>query len=311
MSKAAAQPLIIYIPGLKPKPEPGLHREQLWRCLLEGVRRVNAEAAAAMQSQPRCFDVVGWTYDFYGVHRDMALDMSGIEALLQQHGATERDLAEAGAWQRRLLRLAYLMGDSLPFLIPKLADANMEMTLRDVHRYVRDDNGIAEATRRLLAIPLTAAWQSGRPVLLIAHSMGSMIAYDTLWKLSHTVDDKPQIDMLMTMGSPLGQKYVRQRLLGAKLSGDDRYPTNIGQWLNFAAVGELTALDRNLRSSFAPMLADDLVESLEDYIVHNYFRLDGKLNVHAEYGYLVNEVPATFVAEWWLKHAHPRSIARA
>ena len=301
MTHSAAQPLIIYVPGLKPKPEPGLHREQLWRCLLEGVRRVNAPAAAAMEARPRCFDIVGWTYDFYRVHRDLNLDLPAIEALLQQHGASEQDLAEAGAWQRRLLRLAYLLGDSLPFLIPKLADANMEMTLRDVHRYVRNENGIADATRRLLAIPLIAAWRSGRPVLLIAHSMGSVIAYDTLWKLSHTQDEKPQIDTLMTMGSPLGQKYVRRRLQGAKLSGDHRYPTNIGRWLNFAAVGELTALDKNLRSSFAPMLHNDLVESLDDYVVHNYFRLHGKLNVHAEYGYLVNSATAKFVADWWLQ----------
>ena len=29
------------------------------------------------------------------------------------------------------------------------------------------------------------------------------------------------------------------------------------------------------------------------------FRHDGELNVHAEYGYLVNKVTAAVVADWW------------
>jgi len=45
-----------------------------------------------------------------------------------------------------------------------------------------------------------------------------------------------------------------------------------------------------------------LVSSIEDHELHNYFRLDGVLNVHAEYGYLVNDVTARTVCEWWKKH---------
>ena len=46
-----------------------------------------------------------------------------------------------------------------------------------------------------------------------------------------------------------------------------------------------------------------LVEYIEDRVVHNYFRLDGELNVHAEYGYLVNEATARIVGNWWREHA--------
>ena len=42
-----------------------------------------------------------------------------------------------------------------------------------------------------------------------------------------------------------------------------------------------------------------LIEDIEDRPLFNYFRLNGHLNVHAEYGYLVNEVTARIVAEWW------------
>jgi hypothetical protein len=47
------------------------------------------------------------------------------------------------------------------------------------------------------------------------------------------------------------------------------------------------------------MVRQGLVESIEDHILHNYFRLDGDLNPHAEYGYLANDVTATIIAEWW------------
>ena len=39
------RPLVLYVPGLLPKPEAGVHRKALRRCLLEGLRRHDAEVA--------------------------------------------------------------------------------------------------------------------------------------------------------------------------------------------------------------------------------------------------------------------------
>ena len=58
-------PLILYIPGLLPKPEPEIHSEALARCLLTGVRRVDPAVADAIETAG-AFDIVSWTYDFYG-----------------------------------------------------------------------------------------------------------------------------------------------------------------------------------------------------------------------------------------------------
>ena len=101
------------------------------------------------------------------------------------------------------------------------------------------------------------------------------------------------------MGSPLGQNYLQKRIMGHAASGEDRYPNNIRRWTNLAAVGELTAINPSLRTEFGEMLELGLVESIDDVEVFNYFRLDGQLNVHAEYGYLVNEVTGRLVADWW------------
>jgi hypothetical protein len=291
-------PLILYIPGLMPKPEPEAHRRELFRCLVEGVRRIDPKAAARLRDCFYCFDIVSWTYDFYGEHHDIDLDLPSIEALLKQQNPTEQDIAEAVSWKRRLLRTIYKAGDILPFLIPKLADETLELHLRDLQRYTKNENDVAECTRRMLKIPLEAAASVGRPILLLAHSMGSVIAFDALWQLSHDQQQNVPIDRLVTMGSPLGQRYIQQRLLGRKEKGAARYPNNIRHWVNISAVGEMTALDMELRNDFGELEALCLLDKIEDLDTFNFFRLNGVLNVHAEYGYLVNEVTARQVRDW-------------
>jgi hypothetical protein len=45
-------------------------------------------------------------------------------------------------------------------------------------------------------------------------------------------------------------------------------------------------------------LAERDLCSLQDLPVYNWFRLNGVLNVHAEYGYLVNKITASVICEW-------------
>jgi len=299
MSELPGDPLIIYVPGLKPKPEPVAHRRELFRCLLEGIRRVDAESAREMEESDQCFDIIGWTYDFYGEHRDLNLDLAAIDALIQQESATEQDIAEATSLKRRVLRWLYALADNFPFLMHPLADENLEIQLRDLRRYVKNKKDVAELIRGSLKIPLRAAWKSERPVLLIGHSMGSIIAYDSLWQLSREPESKYRIDLFMTMGSPLAQKFIQRRIKGSKESPENRYPRNVRRWVNVAAVGDLTSIDMRLGNDYGEMVELGVVDSIEDRQVFNYFRLNGELNVHAEYGYLINEVTAGFVSEWW------------
>ena len=118
----------------------------------------------------------------------------------------------------------------------------------------------------------------------------------------HEHGNPVNIDLLLTMGSPLGQRLMQKRIRGHDKSGKDRYPKNIRRWTNLTAVGDLTAIDPWLANDFAEMIELGLVDSIEDERVLNYFRLNGKLNVHAEYGYLVNEKTAHTIAKWWRGH---------
>ena len=300
-------PLILYIPGLLPKPEPAIHRDALARCLLAGVRRLDPAVADAIEADD-AFDIVSWTYDFYGAHRDFELDRAAVDAVVQQSEADEKDIAEATSWSRRLTRWLYRLGDMVPFLIPHVANEKAAGHLRDLQRYLHDDNGIATHARRMLKMRLRAADEAGQPVLLVAHSMGSVIAYDSLWEMSHSSRDRLRLDMLLTMGSPLGQQYMQKRLKGAGQPGYAHYPTNIGSWKNLAAIGDLTALDRRLSDDFDGMLELGLLDTFEDERLLNWFRLEGQLNVHAEYGYLVNEKTARTIVKWWRGHDESLSV---
>ncbi len=295
-------PLILYIPGLLPKPEAEVHKTALFRCLLAGVRKVEPVVADLISANSHSFDLVSWTYDFYFEHRNIALDAAGIDAVIEQQRASDVDVQEASSTIRKATVWLYRLGDLVPFLIPHLATEKMEVHIRDLRRYVRDRNGIAQHTREMLKVPLRAACESERPILLVAHSMGSIIAYDSLWEMTHGARDHARVDHLLTLGSPLGQNYLQKRIFGHDQSGKARYPDNIRRWTNLAAVGELTAIDPVLRNDFKEMLELGLVESIEDVELFNYFRLDAQLNVHAEYGYLANETTGRVIAEWWREH---------
>jgi hypothetical protein len=292
-----------------PKPEPKAHRDALFRCLLAGLRRHDEKVALDIAANLHCFDIVSWTYDFYREHRDIDLDLEAIDAVIAQAEATARDKAEASSWKRRLARWVFSAADVMPFLIPRITNDRLELHLRDLRRYQRNQNEIAEHTRQMLKMPLRSAAESGRPVLLIAHSMGSVIAWDSLWQMSHNERDHVHINTLLTMGSPLGQRFVQRRLQGFRDEGGDRYPLGIDRWVNLAAVGDLTAVDSELAVDFGAMVERGLVSTIDDRELHNFFRLDGVLNVHAEYGYLANSVTAGIVADWWTSVRAPQYSA--
>jgi hypothetical protein len=172
------------------------------------------------------------------------------------------------------------------------------MTLSEVRRYFGDEDGIATEVRGLLKSALQRAWRRGERVLLIGHSLGSVIAYDSLWELQRESSPDSRVDLFVTLGSPLSTRFIRAHLRGAELAGAKRYPGNIRRWVNFAAVGEMTAL-RPMRPYFAPMLDLGLIESIEDHAdLYNHFRGAAGLNVHMAYGYLVQKQVAECIGDW-------------
>ncbi len=299
---AGAAPLLLYVPGLLAKPAANLHREALKRCLVEGVRRSDPGVADRIRASDHGFDVVSWTYDFYREHRDIAVDRAAIDAVIEQQAATVADMREASSLGRRLTLWLYRTGDLLPFLIPHIASESVELHLRDLQRYLDNRDGAADQARELVKRQLRTAHEVGRPVLLVAHSMGSVIAFDALWQLSHVDGDAAPLALWVTMGSPLGQRYIQRRLLGHDEPGALRFPTNVRCWINLTAVGDMTAVDPQLADDYAAMARLGLVEYVRDLALYGHFRQDGRLNVHSEYGYFANAVTGKVIADWWREY---------
>jgi hypothetical protein len=292
---------IIFVPGKNPKPEPAQHRELLWRTLVEGVRRADSAVADTLQASYPQFHLVGWNYIYYHAYKDITSDIPWIDALLNKHGPTEQDIRDAHSWNILLGRFLLTLADHIPLLIRLLPEA-VRSTAHEIDRYFNNTDAVASKVRGLLKQMLLPMLEQQDEVLLIGHSLGSVIAYDTLWELSRQEGIAGKVDFL-TLGSPLGMHYIQRRLLGMNDHGKKSYPDRIRRWINLSAEGDVTALNQNFNESFHSMLELGLVESIEDHShgIYNFFRNNAGLNCHRSYGYMVNPAVGSIIADWW-KH---------
>jgi hypothetical protein len=292
---------IVYVPGKNPKPSAALHRELLWRTLVEGVRRADRTVAGTLHASYTRFHLVGWNFHYYHVHKDITGDIPWIDALINKHGPTEQDMQDAHSWNIWLSRFLLTLGDHIS-LLTRFLPKEVRSTANEIDRYFNNTDSVAEKIRELLKKTLRPMLERQDDVLLIGHSLGSVIAYDTLWELTHQEGLKGKVDFL-TLGSPMGMHYIHRRLLGMNGPAEKSYPELIRHWINFAAEGDVTSLNQNLNKSFHPMLELGLVESIEDHChgIYNYFRSDEGLNCHRSYGYLVSPAVGSIIADWWMR----------
>ena len=163
--------------------------------------------------------------------------------------------------------------------------------------------------RQPLERELRDAWDNDKYVVIMSHSMGTFIAYDVLWRFSHRSEPaykkyrKNSAHLLVTMGSPLGDPTLRGFMLidrwkdmpKAKFKADRKrfYPTNVGQWHNYSAQGDIVSHDATLKDDFFDGLREHVGgygnEDLRDYTqLYNPFKTpQDKSNPHKSYGYLI------------------------
>jgi subtilisin family serine protease len=118
----------------------------------------------------------------------------------------------------------------------------------------------------------------GGPFIVVAHSQGSMIAYDVLRALKREDAD---VRLFVTIGSPLGMDEVQDVL--KDVGGPLRVPDCVARWVNVAERLDPVALDPELRSEFARNARGVQVE---DVAVRNP---DWQSNPHSSTGYLSTE----------------------
>jgi len=163
----------------------------------------------------------------------------------------------------------------------------------DLHRYKHHPVTRRDVQERLRE-PLRAAHAQGRRVMLIAHSMGSIVAYDVLRRAGRTLPGV-RISHFVTLGSPLGLGGI-----GEIVAGPLRVPECVARWTNLAdptdyAAEWNTRLANDYRANRAGVVVSDRL------VTNGYVNGSGKPNTHKIYGYLrtpeVSELIAEFVRQ--------------
>ena len=192
---------IIFVPGKNPKPPAEQHRALLWRTLMEGVRRAEPDYLSEFKKDFENFRIISWASLYYNIHKDISRDLPWIDAVINTHMASPEDILEANSWRIKLDKLLIKIADTFPFIIPLLAEP-ISASAHETNRYFNNKDDIACHIRELLKEELRTRLANNEKILLIGHSLGSVIAYDTLWELSHLEKLPGKIDLFLTIGSP-------------------------------------------------------------------------------------------------------------
>ena len=192
----------------------------------------------------------------------------------------------------------------------RLADNLIGRFAPDVQEYWSGDSQFGSDARWPLTRLLESALVDDKDICLVAHSLGSVISYDVLWKFSHYgeyrhIRTSRGVSVWLTMGSPLGNPTVQKYLKGSSAEGHRRYPHLIRKWANVSAEDDYICHDETISDDFRKMIRMNLVDEVTDRRNFNMAvrgRRDGgvggKSNPHHGAGYLVSPEVGDTVAEW-------------
>jgi hypothetical protein len=159
-------------------------------------------------------------------------------------------------WAKNLGMGEHLTGALKSFtgwLLTRLDDrsaAFAQLFAPEVAAYLTD-RGKREKCREVVA----ATIRKNRPKVVIAHSLGSVVAYETLWSFPDL-----RIDLLITLGSPLGMRnVVFEHLLPAPVNGRGERPPGVRRWVNIADKDDIAAIPPDLGGCFAGVDVEELV----------------------------------------------------
>ncbi|GJE31062.1 DUF726 domain-containing protein [Methylobacterium oxalidis] len=159
-----------------------------------------------------------------------------------------------------------------------LDDLLLEYRLDDLWNY-HQDAGFRNTARARLIDALER--NAGRRILLVAHSMGSIIAYDCL-RILERRPERLAVEHLVTLGAPLGLVEVKAAI--AAEHGEVRVPDTLGAWSNLADPADVATVAARLGAEFAP--SGRGVVAVDVPVLNGYCRPDGEANHHKSYGYL-------------------------
>jgi hypothetical protein len=125
------------------------------------------------------------------------------------------------------------------------------LSAQQVRRY------FSEPAVRTAAQARVASCISADTRVVVAHSLGSVVAYEAL-----CAHPEWHQTALVTLGSPLGiRNLIFDRLRPAPTAGKGHWPHPVTQWTNIADRGDVVALVKALSPSFGTDVFDTLVHN--------------------------------------------------
>ncbi|MFD9353130.1 hypothetical protein [Streptomyces sp. NPDC060031] len=174
------------------------------------------------------------------------------ELLLQWwESAAELESRVSGPEDRSRLRTPHVVQRALDALshstfFAGLSERLMIGAARQVRRYFTEPI-LRDQVQQRFADAVT-----DRTEVIVAHSLGSVVAYEALCARP----DWPDL-ALVTLGSPLGvRNIVFDRLRPEPAQGRGRWPAPVRQWVNVADRGDVVALAKQLGPRFGDRVRD-------------------------------------------------------
>ncbi|MFQ5603462.1 MAG: alpha/beta hydrolase [bacterium] len=291
--------IIIGIHGLANKPPQNTLANWWKQAIAEGLQKNGGMSTPDFE-----YKMVFWADVLYKYQQhDDAL--FSFDALYNSQPYTEADAGalkeyRTGLFDKLKAGALDVIGDTVDYLklhydMEGFADWVLGKVMKDLafyyddHRQIANRAGEPELARKVLRDELKNAIreEQGKEILLLAHSMGTIIAYDSLRDLGQS-DPDLKIPYFVTFGSPLGLPHVKSKIIKERdYDPDVRTPSIVTQsWVNYADKDDKVSFDVHLRDDYGE---NRLGVRVQDDLVANDYHApgpNGKTNPHKSYGYL-------------------------
>lgn len=282
--------IIIGIHGLANKPHAKLLEKWWKQAIIEGL---------CDKGKPRYnfdFKLVYWADLIYENPLDPNITDKENECYLEEPYLKAVISVNPGDEKSKLKRLLeevikdIILSDTITVKLKTIYDKLLSKFFNDLHVYFskvttfREDKSInvqKEVRKRLYDCLMEYKEDE---ILLIAHSMGTIVTYDVL----SLVQKDFEIDTLITIGSPLGIPYIVNRIKRESEIELSEYkmktPDNICKhWYNFSDKDDLVGMNINLSEYYSE---NDFRIKADSRHVYNDYCAHGEKNPHKSFGYL-------------------------
>lgn len=282
--------IILGIHGLGNKPQKFI-LEQWWKqAISDGLKFNN------YQSADFNFELIYWADILHPIPLDLN-NNSKADSVVSEKYTSEKypDPIEPSTFRAKAIEYMekyynkFIVNEVLTLKYPSITEFFIHLHLKDLQDYysmhsVPYDGKEISAMEAIIDRFINCLNKhKDKQIFLIAHSMGSIIVHDALTVRT----SEAEIDTYVTIGSPLGQKYVvtKYKTKNEKnFSNKLKVPEGIlKHWFNLSDLQDQVALNHELRDLYE---INSRKVKIQDQLVKNKFVSAGVINPHKAFGYL-------------------------